>query len=878
MPIQVAGGGTISSPPPGGDPCASYPSPGCNPNIPTADQFIALAYNPNNVRDGNGCITFNGCYVRVGTTYYQWLNFDVGYVPVGPATPAQQFGTLSAAPYVPPPPVAAPQYAPGAGAPQTPQGTLQTDSGPLTGPVTPNGHIYVGSQITIGGKLLIWGGDSQGYIVAPTPPPPASYPPVTTQIPGPVNPVELLTSGAYTPQAYQQLSQPITVNVDTAQIADVLGRAVAQNGAQLAAAIEAQKTQAPPVNVSLDTTPISDAVSRIAANQQADLAAIPDAIDRVLAAHNADLGQALSTSFGLKPEQLAAEQSGADSLKTLAGIATAFQQDPQKGIQALAKALVSGSLGGVGQQISDRMAIYTNLFQSLLHGDFKSWSDLENALNQVTAANDIGLKIIDVIAIVTIIARVGVIRAEPIVNELSQLSWADNPNRVLDQGTLQEVFKRALWNQTDTLAELAKQGIGPERGQLILATAEQLLDPATNELGYLRGFITAEDSSANLQKLGYSAESASVLAQLMQKIPPPSDLTRIADKRVWGLQTDPKYGQYAELPDEYVQFMQNWGYDEKFTNWLWASHWNLPSPQQVFTMFHRKEITRADMETYLGLTDWLPFFRDGLLAISYDTLGRIDIKRAHNAGILDDQTAQTKYEALGYSPEDATILVRLSKQTGSDFADHILETLRKRAQSAVERAYVKGTIDAQTALSHLQALGIEAPDAYAVLSILDHEVAVSGSEGLHAAHTKKAIDLIIRKFAQGGLPYDDALSMLGQLQVSRDDAVNELLYAEMDRLAELKGELANHAIKLYAERIIDFPTFQATLANQDFSGTEISQLAQEAEMKRQERTKHLTEAELKTLHKKGIINDAEYVNELKGLGYPDKYVAWLAQL
>ncbi len=321
--------------------------------------------------------------------------------------------------------------------------------------------------------------------------------------------------------------------------------------------------------------------------------------------------------------------------------------------------------------------------------------------------------------------------------------------------------------------------------------------------------------------------------------------------------------------------MAQWGLDEKFTNWLWAAHWNLPSPQEIFTMFHRNQITQADMEAYLGLTDWLPFFRDKLLSISYNVLGRIDTRRAHNAGIIDDATAIRKYQDAGYTVEDARILLSLTKATNTTDGMSQITKLKARAQTAVEAAYVKGKIDRQNTIQRLQDLGLLPGIAMGITQVLDEEIFQNTPTVKPTDHKQRAATKILSAFGNGSIPEGFAHTLLLELGYSEVDAINELYLVEIDRQSELKKLWVDHAETMYVQHQIDLPDLDAMLTSQGFTESEIGQIEEELTIKRQLRNKKLTEPQILAFHKKGIITDDELLTELVGFGYPDREIGWI---
>jgi hypothetical protein len=158
----------------------------------------------------------------------------------------------------------------------------------------------------------------------------------------------------------------------------------------------------------------------------------------------------------------------------------------------------------------------------------------------------------------------------------------------------------------------------------------------------------------------------------------------------------------------------------------------------------------------LGQADYPPFWRQRLLAVSYNVLTRVDVRRAFETGQLTKEQTLAKFQDRGYSPGDSVVLFGFYRQaavqlhsrrpiasqwvkTGFDtrlleqgLIDQgmrpdmwddvfsILETKRKilvqqQCMSHQQKRYNRGLIDDNGATAALVALGIEAQQIGAIL-------------------------------------------------------------------------------------------------------------------------------------------------------------------
>ncbi|GAJ10812.1 unnamed protein product, partial [marine sediment metagenome] len=89
----------------------------------------------------------------------------------------------------------------------------------------------------------------------------------------------------------------------------------------------------------------------------------------------------------------------------------------------------------------------------------------------------------------------------------------------------------------------------------------------------------------------------------------------------------------------------------------WAAHWLLPSILQGFEMLHRGVIpfkstgTQAlSLERLMIALDIMPAWREPLKDISYNPFTRVDVRRMHKIGVLDEEAVFTAYADVGFSP------------------------------------------------------------------------------------------------------------------------------------------------------------------------------------------------------------------------------------
>jgi len=144
--------------------------------------------------------------------------------------------------------------------------------------------------------------------------------------------------------------------------------------------------------------------------------------------------------------------------------------------------------------------------------------------------------------------------------------------------------------------------------------------------------------------------------------------------------------KWVEIPAEFTEFMKELGYSEDWTNRLWGQHWVLPGVNLLYEMFHKKIITYDTMVQMLKYHDFEPVWRDRLIANAYTMIPRVDLRRGYVWGILGSEELQTRYEKLGYSEADATIMKDIAIRFG-------LSAYYARLLTVARQAFRKGQLE-----------------------------------------------------------------------------------------------------------------------------------------------------------------------------------------
>jgi len=243
-----------------------------------------------------------------------------------------------------------------------------------------------------------------------------------------------------------------------------------------------------------------------------------------------------------------------------------------------------------------------------------------------------------------------------------------------------------------------------------------LAKPAAMDLiqYHLRQENDLADLNTDLTKIGVHPFYHNIYNALALPIPPVADIITMAVREAFSPTTAARFGQYEDLPTEFVRFAKMKGLSEDWSERYWAAHWSLPSAQQGFAMLHRGIIEENDLTLLLKALDIMPFWRDRLVQLAFKPLTRVDVRRMYSLGVLNEGEVLEAYEDLGYSHERAGQMTEYAIQ-------QVLNSMAKFSSRDVITAYADRKISRPEASSMLASLGVHSGDIGYILSTADYK-------------------------------------------------------------------------------------------------------------------------------------------------------------
>lgn len=364
-------------------------------------------------------------------------------------------------------------------------------------------------------------------------------------------------------------------------------------------------------------------------------------------------------------------------------------------------------------------------------------------------------------------------------HERKLLLELDDP---LPAGNVIDLHARGSIDTANAKGRLKRLGVLKEADQELLLDQPPYLGQAATDQLLWRGLLSRNEWDDYTRRSGISRPvDLERLHRLTQFMPPPSDLIRFAVKDIFDPALPDRQGMLEELEEqkELLDWLRAQGIGEvsfrtregrvltrDVASLYWLASFELPSPTQAYQMLHRLRPGRVakwsvpgqtpaqiramttnieDIRALLKDKDYRPGWRDRLAAISYNAVGRIDLRRLYKDGVFGrplgtagfEELPGRDYRAVGEAEKE---LVDANLDNGLSAIDsnrlaywQALDWERGRGgrQKAVTgklvcRAFTLGAIDGEEAVNRLEASGFTPEEARTFLSNcnLDHALKV----------------------------------------------------------------------------------------------------------------------------------------------------------
>ena len=410
---------------------------------------------------------------------------------------------------------------------------------------------------------------------------------------------------------------------------------------------------------------------------------------------------------------------------------------------------------------------------------------------------------------------------------------------------------------------------------------------SVNELisAWLRGLISDQELEERLYALWYTPEDRILIRKLSEVIPGIQDLIRLAVREAWNDETSRRFEYDADYPQQVEDWAKKQGLSPDWVKRYWRAHWELPSVGDGYEMLHRLRpgrtnvpFTKDDLELLLRTADIPRFFRERLIAISYQPYTRVDVRRMYKIGILSKDEVYQAYLDLGYDEEHAKNLTEFTVKYETGDTDTKQEKYRELSLGVLKDGYIKGVIAESELVKRITNLGYDADETRMIVDLYRLEKSVSDKPAIKSELKSKIRSIVEAGYSLGLIDRDKAtqyLSSVGWLDSDISAYLDLLDY--MLTLQDTSNKI-DSIHKLYLSRLITEQEVYAELGKLSIPDTYQRRLISNWKLELTTKQRMLTESQYRAAMLKGIITVDDYRMALSGLGYGDYEIDLLVKL
>ncbi len=426
---------------------------------------------------------------------------------------------------------------------------------------------------------------------------------------------------------------------------------------------------------------------------------------------------------------------------------------------------------------------------------------------------------------------------DPLVYKVSKASWGRFRGKLAREDILVQSYYMGYISYDELEKYMGQLGYDNEQISAYIGAYRRLLETQQALTAWARGLMGDDELTGYLKRVGYDEKDIPRLKGIAKTIPGVTDLIEMAVKEAF----NPEAAKTLQLDDEFDtiwQQLEPWAkkvfLDQDTAKLFWRAHWRLPSPEEVITMYNmfyplimytklpdgsyygekynkyigdfKKIITDDELvDKYLKWEDISPIWRDRFKAMTYPPITRVDLRRIYALGLISDQELLARIMQLGYSFEDAKLLMQFYKQ-------YKMSEQRNLTKGEVERAYIDGLINQDQVKQYMQQLQYEDDEIEFYLKLWDYMRKNKQLETQLKALEKeylegyKTIQEVSDELNHLGLPGETIQQILGDFQAKKRASIKLPSKADIEhwfKLGLIKQSTAVNLLELlgYPESI-----------------------------------------------------------------------------
>jgi len=234
---------------------------------------------------------------------------------------------------------------------------------------------------------------------------------------------------------------------------------------------------------------------------------------------------------------------------------------------------------------------------------------------------------------------------------------------------------------------LQESGFSDDEIDLLFVSMYRLYDEGTIRELYFRDVITKTKMFERMRQLGYTDKRINEIIQIWPVIPSLGDIVRYIAKEAFEPKMIELFGLLEDYPLEAEKWAKIQGLDKRWVEAEWVSHWRDLGIDFMLEAYHRNIVDWPLVERYMALIEIPPKLREIVKETAFRVYTRVDVRRMHDLGVLNDEELYWAYLDQGY---DETKAENMAKFTIAYNAKHDKdltksEVLKGYGESLIER-------------------------------------------------------------------------------------------------------------------------------------------------------------------------------------------------
>lgn len=442
---------------------------------------------------------------------------------------------------------------------------------------------------------------------------------------------------------------------------------------------------------------------------------------------------------------------------------------------------------------------------------------------------------------------------------------ADTPT-LLAAAEAIDAWRRGLISEAELSGTMRRHGLSEGSQEALVGISERLLGAGELLDLWRRDEIDQPELDRQLQQQGYRPEDIARLEALAFPVAGGQDVIRWAVREVFTPELRTALGLDANFPTSALPSFKAAGIDEERARNEWAAHWSLPSVQMAFEMFQRSEIDEQRLRFILRAQDVLESFHDPIIAVAYNPITRVDIRRIHKMLGKDRAWLLRRYRDVGYSPADAEELADFTEELNAPETEDVADQLRRGFRARAVTGYINGRLSADTLRDVLADLGHSEEEVEAFIA--------DGDFQREADLVQEAMSPVRRLYTQAHWTAEETVAQLVELGLSEDESRRQLIPWRLER--ELREETAEQRAErdltkteirtMYRERIVDEAQASEVLGILGYDAEEVTALIALEDLRADRERESVVRGRVRTQFLEGVISHSQASAELDKLG------------